>query len=49
MNRALDLRIPQRIPQVSRLRRVFIDAAARNLCRRVGGRKTVRRAFPFSR
>lgn len=49
MNRALDFRIPQRIPHVSRLRRVLVEEWERNWWRRVGGRNTVRRALPFSR
>jgi hypothetical protein len=49
MKRALFLRIPQSMPHVSRLRRVFCDALARNWARNCAGRKTGRRGSPFSR
>ena len=49
MNSALEISVPQRMPQVSRLFCVFVDAMARNLWRSSGGRKTVRRGLPFSR
>lgn len=46
---ALEISVPQRIPQVSRFRRVLEAAKIRNCVRRSGGRKTVRRGVPFSR
>ena len=49
MNKALDFRMPQRMPQVSRLEEVFREAARRKECRSWEGRKTVRRGSPFSR
>ena len=49
MNKALDLRIPQSTPQVSRLSRVLLEAIARNCCRNWEGMKTGRRGSPFSR
>lgn len=49
INRALDFKIPQRMPHVSRLRRVFEVAAFRKRERSCEGRKMVRRGSPFSR
>jgi hypothetical protein len=49
MKRALDFRMPQSMPQVSRFKRVFEEAAERNWERSCEGRKTGRRGSPFSR
>lgn len=49
MKRALLLRMPQSIPQVSRFRRVLLDAQDRNCERSCEGRKTGRSGSPFSR
>jgi hypothetical protein len=46
---ALLRRTPQRIPQVSKLRDVFISAILRNRSRRSAGMKTLRRSCPFSK
>lgn len=49
MNRAFDTSVPQRIPQVSKLRRVLAAAQAKNWDLRLAGRNTDRRGLPFSR
>ena len=49
INRAFEINVPQRIPQVSRLRLVLEEAMARKCARRFGGKKTVRSGVPFSR
>lgn len=49
MKSALWVSVPQRIPQVSRLARVFASAMERKRSRSSEGRKTVRRGAPFSR
>ena len=49
MKRAFETREPQRIPQVSRLRRVLGAASERKRDRRLAGRKTERSGVPFSK
>lgn len=49
MKRALEMRDPQRIPQVSKFALVFGEASFKKVERRVGGRKMVRSGVPFSR
>jgi hypothetical protein len=49
INRAFEISVPQRIPQVSKLRLVLGEAMARKRERRLGGRNTVRSGVPFSR
>lgn len=46
---AFEIRVPQRMPHVSRFFLVFDDALRKNSVRSVGGMKTVRRGVPFSR
>lgn len=48
MKRALEIRVPQRIPQVSRFEDVFEEARETKEVRRAVGRKRVRRGVPFS-
>ena len=48
MKSALEIRVPQRMPQVSRLRVVLGWTRLRKLERRSGGRRTVRRGAPDS-
>ena len=48
MKSAFEMTVPHRIPQVSKLRVVFAWAWFRNVVRKVGGRKTVRRGTPPS-
>jgi hypothetical protein len=49
MKSALFFSIPHNIPHVSRLRRVFADAAVRKCLRSGVGRKMVRSGAPFSK
>lgn len=49
MKKALEIRLPQRMPQVSRLRLVLGRAISRKCLRRSGEIKMVRRGVPFSR
>jgi hypothetical protein len=49
INSAFDTNVPQRIPQVSKLRCVLAATADRNWVRRFAGRKTERRGLPFSK
>lgn len=48
MNKALEIRVPQSMPQVSRLEEVFEEARETKERRREVGRKRVRRGVPFS-
>jgi hypothetical protein len=48
MKRALEIRVPQSIPQVSRLADVLAEARETKEVRREVGRKRVRRGVPFS-
>lgn len=48
MNSAEEIRVPQRIPQVSRLEFVLVWARLRNVRRRAEGRKSGRRGEPAS-
>ena len=48
MKSALEIRVPQRMPQVSRLREVFGWTRLRKVERRSGGSRTVRRGAPDS-
>jgi hypothetical protein len=48
INRALEIRVPQRIPQVSRFAEVLGEARVTKEVRRSVGRKRVRRGVPFS-
>jgi hypothetical protein len=49
MKSALEIRVPHRIPQVSRLAKVLGRAMDRNVSRSAVGRKRVRSGVPFSR
>lgn len=48
MKRALEIRVPQSMPQVSRLEDVLVEARETKERRREVGRKSVRRGVPFS-
>jgi hypothetical protein len=48
MNKALEIRVPQSIPQVSRLAEVLEEARETKEVRREVGRKRVRKGVPFS-
>jgi hypothetical protein len=48
MNKALEIRVPQSIPQVSRLEEVLAEARVTKEVRREVGRKRVRKGVPFS-
>lgn len=48
INKALEIRVPQSIPQVSRLEEVFVAARETKEVRKEVGRKRVRSGVPFS-
>ena len=48
MKSALEITVPQRMPQVSKSRREFLCAMLRKVERRSGGRRTVLRGTPAS-
>ena len=48
MKRALEIRVPQRMPHVSRFRAVFVSARLRNVSRRCGGSIIVLSGAPAS-
>ena len=49
MNKALDFKMPQSMPQVSRLRPVLAEAAFKKSLRSCDGRKMLRKGSPFSK